>query len=523
MAITSLIALALIGRTASAANYVGGQCVVGVTSGDLFPDKCAYGTQFTQTVAADYSLLWEVAYYDSYKVVKNGDAVHALHQCGVDAPTSEELPAYAVEATLVEVPVTAVATTSSTYLPFIEMLGERRALKAYQSSFYYVSSPCLRKMYRDGLIEAQSGDWPNTVNPDLEALGVQATFASSWGMDEHNAVLLTDTAEQQPNAVLKTAEYVEYVGLYFNREKEAAAAIEHIVANWLCTKEAVAGVVQDKAPVKVLWAQYWGSATCGDGSSGGWSVASGNTWYSEIIEAAGGSLIVPAVEAACESWGAPYLSTAQLLEVGADADVFISPGPWAADQDVSALKAWENGRVFDNQGPRGANDWFERRVVEPDAVLQDLAVAFYPGATELEGLSRKWLRDVVAEEPVGGVSDEDLDAACPDIDAPYEFSSTDMCARLIVDNEPAQPTVDTTITEGSSGSSKKNSSPNAASGGIIAVAVIASALVLLVVGGLSYYANRRLPPPAKALPANTPRVYFPANQQPVVTKAAETA
>ena len=326
--------------TASAANYVGGQCAVGVTSGDLFPDKCVYGTQFTATVAADYSLLWEVAYYDSYKVVKNGDAVHALHQCGVDAPTSEELPAYAVEATLVEVPVTAVATTSSTYLPFIEMLGERRALKAYQSSFYYVSSPCLRKMYRDGLIEAQSGDWPNTVNPDLEALGVQATFASSWGMDEHNAVLLTDTAEQQPNAVLKTAEYVEYVGLYFNREKEAAAAIGHIVSNWLCTKEAVAGVVQDKAPVKVLWAQYWGSATCGDGSSGGWSVASGNTWYSEIIEAAGGSLIVPGVEAACESWGAPYLSTAQLLEVGKDAAVMISPGPFPEDQDVSALKAW---------------------------------------------------------------------------------------------------------------------------------------------------------------------------------------
>ena len=80
--------------------------------------------------------------------------------------------------------------------------------------------------------------------------------------------------------------------------------------------------------------------------------------------------------------------------------------------------------------------------------------------------------------------------ACPDIDAPYEFSSTDMCARLVVD-EPAQPTVETTTTEGSSGSSKKNSSPNAASGGIIAVAVIASALVRLVV-------ERRLGPRPEA-------------------------
>ena len=200
--------------------------------------------------------------------------------------------------------------------------------------------------------------------------------------------------------------------------------------------------------------------------------------------------------------------------------MFISPGPWE-DQDVSSLKAWQNGRVFDNQGPRGANDWFERRVVEPDAVLQDLAVAFYPDATELEGLSRKWLRDVVAEEPVGGVSDEDLDTACPDIDAPYEFSSTEICARdsLWITSTPRADDGPATTTEGSSSSSKKNSSPNAASGGIIAVAVLASALVLLVVGGLSYYANRRLPPPAAAPPANIPRV---CNQQPV-TKAAETA
>ena len=158
-------------------------------------------------------------------------------------------------------------------------------------------------------------------------------------------------------------------------------------------------------------------------------------------------------------------------------------------------------------------------------MLQDLALAFYPDDGPTATFSRKWLRDVRAGEPIGGVADEDLDAACPDIDAPYEFSSTDMCARLVLDNDPTPTTDQQTTTEGSSGSSKKNSSPNAASGGIIAVAVIASALVLLVVGGLSYYANRRLPPPAKALPADTPRVYFPANDanQPVVTKAAETA
>ena len=41
----------------------------------------------------------------------------------------------------VEVPLTKIATTSTTYLAFLEMLGERKALKSYQSSFQYVSSP----------------------------------------------------------------------------------------------------------------------------------------------------------------------------------------------------------------------------------------------------------------------------------------------------------------------------------------------------------------------------------------------
>ena len=452
-------------------NYVDGQCSPAGENADVdnFPSKSEYGTQFTDTVGADYSLLWEVQYAKDYKIVKNsltGD-VHILHQCGADAPTNEELPAYAWDGATVEVPMTAVATTSTTYLPFIEMLNERRALKAYQSSFAYVSSPCFRKMFRDGQV-VQNDAYGTAPLVDLETLGVQATFASQYGSDQYKFIQMTDINEQQPDAVLKTAEYVEYLGLYFNREKEATAAIAHIVDNYMCTKEAVSSVVAENAPVPVLWSQYFAGATCTDGSAGGWSVASANSWYAEIINDAGGRLVVVPddVVAACESWGAPYLPTAQLMEVGADALVMISPGPFAprlADGEVTnldGLQAWDNGRVFDNQGPNGANDWFERRVVEPDAVLQDMALAFYPDDSPTATFSRKWLRNVRAGEPIGGVSDEDLDTACPDIDAPYEFPSTEMCAQL------ATP-----------GPTDEGGSDAASRAGLAAAAAVAAALV----------------------------------------------
>ena len=177
--------LALIAASAQAIteeNFVDGQCAT-ADGEDHFPYKSEAGDQFTDVISADYSLLWEVQYENDYKIVKNtktGD-VHILHQCGLNAPSNEDLPAYAKDGTLVEVPLTKIATTSTTYLAFLEMLGERKALKSYQSSFQYVSSPCLRKMHRDGLIEEKDAFADPPVIPDLEALGVQATFASSFG------------------------------------------------------------------------------------------------------------------------------------------------------------------------------------------------------------------------------------------------------------------------------------------------------------------------------------------------------
>ena len=140
---TALV-LALVATSANAItdNFVDGQCATN-DGADHFPYKSEAGAQFADVISADYSLLWEVQYEDDYKIVKNtktGD-VHVLHQCGLEPPSNEELPAYAKDGTLVEVPLTKIATTSTTYLAFLEMLGERKALKSYQSSFQYVSSP----------------------------------------------------------------------------------------------------------------------------------------------------------------------------------------------------------------------------------------------------------------------------------------------------------------------------------------------------------------------------------------------
>ena len=97
MAHRTALLLALVATSANAItdNFVDGQCATN-DGADHFPYKSEAGDQFTDVISADYSLLWEVQYEDDYKIVKNtktGD-VHVLHQCGLDPPSNEDLPAY---------------------------------------------------------------------------------------------------------------------------------------------------------------------------------------------------------------------------------------------------------------------------------------------------------------------------------------------------------------------------------------------------------------------------------------------
>ena len=98
MAQTALL-LALVAAGARAIteqNFVDGQCAT-ADGEDHFPYKSEAGDQFTDVISADYSLLWEVQYENDYKIVKNTKTgtVHVLHQCGLNPPSNEELPAYA--------------------------------------------------------------------------------------------------------------------------------------------------------------------------------------------------------------------------------------------------------------------------------------------------------------------------------------------------------------------------------------------------------------------------------------------
>lgn len=390
---------------------------------DYFPTKAE--SNFAET--------YHVTYHGHYKVVnvtETGD-VYVLYQCGTPRPDS--LFEDGDVAAFVEVPVARVAVTSTTFVPWIEFLGERQSIVAI-SNANTLSSPCLRRRVDTGddVVDVyDSNTWGIREDLVLDA-DVDVVFCSAgWGCPISSNPNITSIAvtAQRENSVLAEAESVEFFSLFFNRERAAMDVVENIDARFDCLERDVAdNYIADSNFVRptVVWVNYYN----------GWSVGTcpGN-YYCELVHAAGGEILTnPGPGSA--NYG--YLNDTEFVSFAQDADVLLYTGQnyWTTDSYgglpirtgtsnktavLESLSSFQNNRVYDtlNNGPR---DWFESRLAEPDVVLQDLINVLHQQFVLSDDLV--WWRPVEPTQPPDAVID-----ACSDLTQPLQLHAIGTCAE----------------------------------------------------------------------------------------------
>eukprot|EP00004_Rigifila_ramosa_P011001 TRINITY_DN2318_c0_g2_i5.p2 TRINITY_DN2318_c0_g2~~TRINITY_DN2318_c0_g2_i5.p2 ORF type:complete len:350 (-),score=70.72 TRINITY_DN2318_c0_g2_i5:2-1051(-) len=147
-------------------------------------------------LAAEHAQHFRVSYHQHYKLARNVATAHTylLVLCGTPRPNLTE----PVHATF-EVPLTRVASTSTTLLTFFELAGARSAVVAVNGAAF-VSSPCLQALLAAGAVSDFAGDPPNRAL--LESLQVEATFASPGEAPGElvHPVFVPETSETHPLA-----------------------------------------------------------------------------------------------------------------------------------------------------------------------------------------------------------------------------------------------------------------------------------------------------------------------------------
>lgn len=336
---------------------------------DYFPDR----------IAIEYAKGFTVEYHNNYKVVtvKEPESEQLYNYVLVQRGTP--VPDLGIDAIVIEIPVKSIVALSTTHLPALEITGELEKLKAV-NSFNTVNTPVVREMIDEGRIK-ELGSGMNTNTELIVSISPEIVMTTTTGVPDYDKHIkeLSDLGlkpviniEYKEPDPLGRAEWVKYISLFFNKEKEANAYFSNVSSLYNDLKSKTASV-ENKPTVM-----------SGDTWQGIWYVPGGNSFVAQYLEDAGANYFF----SEDDHTASVPLDYEAVFDKGKDADYWVSSGMWdsldevvAVDPVYAKFKAVKDGNMYTNYfrvNEHGGNDYYESGIVRPEVVLADLVSIFHP-------------------------------------------------------------------------------------------------------------------------------------------------
>jgi iron complex transport system substrate-binding protein len=292
-------------------------------------------------------------------------------------PKGAPVPEHDPDVKVISIPLHSIVCTSTTHLPLLDYLGESEKLTGFPSTDY-ISSEKIRKRVDQGYVQELGID--KGIN--LERLAMLKpeivmgyTISSDYGqfkkMEELNipVVINAEYLERHP---LGRAEWIKFMALFFNKERQADSVFQVVEKSYLETK-AKADVVQIKPTV--LSGVVYGEA---------WFLPGGQNYASRILKDAGCTYL----------WeedlsnGFLELSFESVYEKAYNADLWIGVGNASSlkqieteDHRYARFKPFQKKQVYTSnarKGATGGSEFLELGYLRPDLILKDLVRIAHP-------------------------------------------------------------------------------------------------------------------------------------------------
>lgn len=330
-------------------------------------------------VGIEYAEGFEIAVFENYKTLtlKNpwpgSDRTfeYALVKKGHSVPNPENFDA------VLEIPVKRIVVTSTTHIPSLETLGQMDDLVGFPG-LDYISSEKARERISEGKVSELG------KNEDLNTeilLDLSPDAVIGFAVDGQNSTFSTiqkggipvlynsDWTETSP---LGKAEWIKFFGVLFNKERQADSVFRNIKNEYLSAKE-IARKALEK-PTVLSGAMFRDI----------WYMPQGESWGAQFIADANGNYLWKD----SKGTGGLSLNLEQVLEKGADADIWIGPGQFTnlaemenANKVYTQFKSFKNGEVYSynlRKGEKGGSVYFELAPNRPDLVLKDMIKILHP-------------------------------------------------------------------------------------------------------------------------------------------------
>lgn len=279
--------------------------------------------------------------------------------------------------TQISVPLQSIVVTSTTNVPFLEMLGVEKSLVGFPHTDY-ISSEKTRALIDAGLVKNVGQNEKLNIEQLIE---LSPELIVTFGIDNNNpsienlqksglkVLIQADWMEQSP---LGKAEWLKLYGALFGKEKEADILFENIVKEY---KNALKLVATKKPTSTVLYGSMYQDQ---------WFVAKGSSWVAQFMKDAKADYLWSTLEGT----GSIGLSFENILDKAKTANFWIASGSFKslaelqnANPHYSQFDAFSNANIYTFEGKLGATGgtvFYELSPARPDLVLRDYIKIFHP-------------------------------------------------------------------------------------------------------------------------------------------------
>jgi iron complex transport system substrate-binding protein len=363
--IHTIIAIVLLSSACMKRNTTGNDLARGITSAS---DTLQYAKGFSiQSLAGSTRITvynpWQGANNISYRYL-----VSSIK------PQASEL----VNAIWIKKPVRRIICLSTTQIGMIEFVNELETIVGI-SGVQYVCNPELEKYIKEGKVKDVGYDISlnyeliYSLKPDVILIyGVNSEASSlydrmkSYGIP---ALFIGEYLEPDP---LAKAEWVKLIACLFDKESLVKSEYSKMAANYIGLKNLIVKTVNQ--PV-VMTGLPWKEA---------WNIPGGDSFTARLISDAGGKY----VWAERKTRDNIPMNLEQAVNDAKNTDIWINTGTARAIADIRStderlirLRPVLKMQVYNNNksiGSGGGNDYWERGVVHPELILQDLIMIFHP-------------------------------------------------------------------------------------------------------------------------------------------------
>lgn len=292
-------------------------------------------------------------------------------------PRGEEPPEHAGNPRIVYTPVESIVCTSTTHIPHLDYLGQTDKLVGFPTP-EYISSEKMRARIEEGKVtnvgidKSLNMERLAVLNPDIVMGYTMSADYGQFKKIEALGIPVVINGEYLERHPLGRAEWIKFMGLFFDREKEADSIFAAIEKNYLVTKEKVDAVRERPSVISGI---VYGDA---------WFLPGGQNYAARLFKDAGCKYLFEDTD----NHGYLELSFEAVYAKAHDADLWIGTGAYgslnelrAADIRYTKFKAFQQGEVYNYDariGAGGGNEFLELGYLRPDLILRDLVKIAHP-------------------------------------------------------------------------------------------------------------------------------------------------